>query len=221
MTLFVLSASNVVHGCQDEAMSNNNPPMAVEQEPTLMIAPAIILNAHNARREAHNVPDLTWSDELQHYAQAWADNLAATSGCGLQHDYSGTGMGENLYMCSGTSPGCASGSNSAVSIDDPSAGWYESEKTWPLTQPSHLTQLIWASSSRVGCAVNFCHNNGFSTEIVVCRYLPPGNVETQYEANVFPATTAMGASRQQNIYEENNNYYGRKLRFLNSEHSLP
>ena len=157
-----------------------------------MIVPDTILSAHNAHRAAHNSPSLTWSQELQDHAQAWADNLATTS-CSLEH-FSGSDMGENLFMCSASDAagGCASGSNSAVAVDDAAAGWYESEKTWPLTQPSHITQILWASTTHVGCAVRVCQNNdattgAWSSEIVVCRYQPPGNVATQYEDNVSPA----------------------------------
>mmetsp|Transcript_10593 Transcript_10593/g.30172 ORF Transcript_10593/g.30172 Transcript_10593/m.30172 type:complete len:182 (-) Transcript_10593:80-625(-) len=141
-----------------------------------------ILDAHNQRRSAHGSPALAWSDELQGMAQDWAAQLA--EGCAIVH--SQDGLGENLYQCYGAEAGCASGLNSAFSIDDPAAGWYESEKTWDLSAPSHITQLLWSSSQYVGCAVSLCDQQGFTSEIVVCKYEPAGNVMGQFEENVPP-----------------------------------
>ena len=143
-----------------------------------------ILVAHNQRRAVHGAPELAWGDDLQQAAQAWADELA--TGCALVH--SQDELGENLYQCSGmVGESCASGANSAVAVDDPAAGWYESEKTWSLTEPSHITQLLWSSSRFVGCAVSSCEPQGeFTSEIVVCKYEPAGNVIGEFEANVPP-----------------------------------
>jgi hypothetical protein len=80
-----------------------------------------------------------------------------------------------------------------MAVDDPLAGWYESEKSWSPLAPSHFTQVVWASSQRVGCGVARCSQDGtFTSEIVVCKYSPPGNVAGQYENNVGTATAEYG-----------------------------
>ena len=40
---------------------------------------------------------------------------------------------------------------------------------------SHYTQLVWAKTTRLGCAVNICPQSSFPV-LVVCNYDPPGNM---------------------------------------------
>src|SRR5687767_14668107 len=62
------------------------------------------LKLHNKVRKDVGVVPLQWSAEAAAFAQAWADQLAA-SGCKLKHrPYSGTWAqkyGENIYYSSG------------------------------------------------------------------------------------------------------------------------
>lgn len=144
-----------------------------------------LLDVHNWHRSTHGAEPLVWDSELEKDAWSWAEYL--TSGCSIFHSSDGE-YGENIYMCSSTDQGCASGNNSAVAVDDPIAGWYESEKDWSPLAPSHFTQVVWKSSQRVGCGVARCaQDEAFVSEIVVCKYSPPGNVAGQYEDNVMPA----------------------------------
>lgn len=55
------------------------------------------LEAHNKLRSAHNVPPLTWSNELARGANTWAKKLAKEGG--LKHDQL-KGIGENVFMAS-------------------------------------------------------------------------------------------------------------------------
>lgn len=55
------------------------------------------LEAHNKFRSAHNVPPLSWSNELARGAQIWAKKLAKEGG--LKHDQL-KGIGENVFMAS-------------------------------------------------------------------------------------------------------------------------
>ncbi|MGH0116287.1 UNVERIFIED_CONTAM: hypothetical protein FKN15_003467 [Acipenser sinensis] len=41
----------------------------------------------------------------------------------------------------------------------------------------HYTQLVWATSSRLGCARHLCEMGGASREVFVCAYSPGGNWE--------------------------------------------
>ncbi|NWH87354.1 CRLD1 protein, partial [Mystacornis crossleyi] len=46
---------------------------------------------------------------------------------------------------------------------------------------THYTQVVWATSSRIGCAINLCHNMNIWGQIwpkavyLVCNYSPKGN----------------------------------------------
>lgn len=61
------------------------------------------LNPHNTARQAvgAGIPNLSWSQTLQNYATAWANNQANTANCALTH--SGGPYGENIYWSSGSS----------------------------------------------------------------------------------------------------------------------
>jgi hypothetical protein len=55
----------------------------------------------------------------------------------------------------------------------------------------HSTQVVWRSSTSLGCAVQSCNNGlsgaGYSqASLVVCRYSPAGNVLGSFPANVLP-----------------------------------
>ena len=55
------------------------------------------LDAHNKIRSAHNVPALSWSNELARSAQVWAKKLAKEEK--LKHEQLKE-IGENVFMSS-------------------------------------------------------------------------------------------------------------------------
>lgn len=57
----------------------------------------IALDARNKLRSAHNVPILSWSNDLSRSAQIWAKKLAKEGR--LRHDQL-DGIGENVFMSS-------------------------------------------------------------------------------------------------------------------------
>ena len=134
-----------------------------------------IVDAHNAVRAKHCAPALSWSDELAQAAQGWVDHLAQTS-CELEH--SDLQYGENLAMgATGDFTG-----ESAVQM------WYDENqssdyKTGGFSMDTgHFTQVVWASTQHVGCAVASC--NGW--DIWACEYDPPGNYDGEYQDQVKP-----------------------------------
>lgn len=59
-----------------------------------------------------------------------------------------------------------------------------------LPHAGHFTQLVWKSSTMLGCATNVCpsltNSPLTSGTLVICRYLPFGNIKDAFAANVLP-----------------------------------
>lgn len=140
-----------------------------------------ILNEHNIKRALHKgVGSLSWSNTLAQYAQNYANAYTCPSAGTLTH--SGGQYGENL----------ASGYSTIGTVD----AWYDEIKQYNYNAPGfseatgHFTQVVWKSSTQVGCAFKDC-KNAYGTYIV-CEYYPRGNVvvagDTSYwSSNVPPA----------------------------------
>ena len=132
-----------------------------------------MLAEHNAKRELHkNTPDLTWSESLASYAQNYADNYD----CSGNLVHSGGPHGENLAVGYGTTG----------AVD----AWYNEISQYDYSNPGfssnsgHFTQLVWKSTSQVGCGVKAC--GGVWGAYVICSYDPAGNVSGEYADNVQP-----------------------------------
>ena len=118
-----------------------------------------------------NAPPLQWDDRLEAAALAYARDLAA-SGKFEHARQSGVPQGENLWI----------GTRGAFSYAEMVDAWIAERADYvrgPVPGNSrngrpvgHYTQIIWRSSTHMGCAVaaNRAH------EILVCRYSPAGNV---------------------------------------------
>lgn len=131
------------------------------------------LDAHNSVRAQHNAVDLVWNDTLADAATGWANN------CQVQHS-SGTLLsspyGENLVAGTGDFP-----------VETAVAQFVLDEGDYDPSNPTynHFTQVVWQSTTQLGCAVSFCQNVfDTSAQYYVCLYSPPGNVIGQAPANV-------------------------------------
>ncbi|KAL8140962.1 hypothetical protein V2J09_006983 [Rumex salicifolius] len=130
-------------------------------------SPQDYLNVHNAARAQVGVGPMSWDTSLVSYAQNYANSR--NGNCDLVH--SGGPYGENL----------AWGSWSTFSGVDASNMWvnerqdynYGSNTCAPGKVCGHYTQVVWRSSTRLGCARVPCNNNG--GWLVICSYNPPGN----------------------------------------------
>lgn len=155
------------------------------------------LDHHNVHRSNHSAPALEWDDTLASYAANTAN------GCVFEHDMKqgGGGYGQNLASW-GTS-----GDMDDLKIKAAAMGitnqWYNDEMgNWgtygqdnppsgqSLNSYGHFTQVVWKSSTKVGCATVKCPSgtvlNGFPSWYTVCNYSPPGNFGGQYGDNVLP-----------------------------------
>jgi len=130
------------------------------------------LDAHNTLRANHNAAALTWSDMLATAAQTWADK------CVFNHSDGSLGpYGENLAA------GSDLGIGSAIQLWSNEASQYDPSN--PV--PSHYTQMVWKSTTQLGCAVANCEYMaifGGPAKFYVCEYSPPGNVIGEFAQNV-------------------------------------
>ena len=137
--------------------------------------PARILAAHNAVRAQAGVAPLVWDKELGTAAAAYATQMAMTGRFAHSDRALRRRTGENLWM----------GTHGAFSVESMVSGW-ASEKRWfrPGTFPSvsrtgswedvgHYTQMIWPTTSRVGCALA----STARADYLVCRYAGAGNID--------------------------------------------
>ena len=135
-----------------------------------------ILIAHNIERARMGAPELRWNPELAADAEGWARRIAARRA--LVHSpvdpRDPDPQGENLWM----------GTRGYYTPEDMVGLWIAEKKHYrPGIFPAvsttgrwvdigHYTQVIWASSREVGCAL--ARND--EDEFLVCRYAEGGNV---------------------------------------------
>lgn len=137
-----------------------------------------LLDLHNEARCEHNADPLVYSGTVEATAQAYAEELASNSSCGtLQHSNAEDRnyYGENLFTCGSTAAGCFSPAY-AMSL------LYESEVQADNVEDygGHATQILWKSTTELGCAVESCILGSFFYDILVCHYNPAGNFVGQY-----------------------------------------
>lgn len=150
------------------------------------------VEAHNQARAEVDVtpplPELVWSDELAEVAQDWANNLVSEENCGtISHRPNGM-YGENIAL-----QGSFGGLNwltgpIAVEMWVAEVECYtygtigQTEQCDPAcigelnsSGCGHYTQVVWDSTTAVGCGYGSCEDGGTTIEVIVCNYDPPGN----------------------------------------------
>lgn len=169
----------------DDGTNNFDKPQPVDTQPAQVArdeptgAVSGILAAHNAYREQHCAPPMTWSPDVAAVAQGFADQLR-DAGCAFEH--SNTQYGENLAMF-----GPAGTGNPRQVV----ANWYGEIDKYDFAsggfsmETGHFTQVVWKETTQLGCGVSYC---GQDWEIWVCNYAPAGNMRGGYRTNVLPET---------------------------------
>ena len=129
--------------------------------------PARVLAAHNVERAHARVAPLVWDNALGFAAAAYARQIALSGRFQHSNRKARPGTGENLWMGS-----------RGVFAPEAMVGAWASEKRWfrPGVFPNvarrgswedvgHYTQMIWPTTTRVGCALATTRR----TEYLVCR----------------------------------------------------
>jgi hypothetical protein len=128
------------------------------------------------------IPDLTWDSGLANMAQGWADQVI-----GLQNPpHSGQWVvaGENIYV------GFGIGQSAAAAME-----YWKGEQEFyhystntcsapPKKSCGHYTQLVWSTSTRVGCGRVLWSADNLNYATWVCNYQSPGNIIGQLPYSV-------------------------------------
>jgi hypothetical protein len=131
-----------------------------------------ILAAHNAVRAQAKVPPLAWDPVLAAGAVQHASYLAATGQFVHSDRRARRGVGENLWMGPRTSPEQMIGLWAAERSDFLPGIFPDVSRTRNWFDVSHYTQVVWPTTTRVGCAIRQGR-----LDVLVCRYAPAGNID--------------------------------------------
>lgn len=155
-----------------------------------------VLYHHNVHRANHSAADATYDTTLANNAAV----LAAT--CNFHHDLTigGGGYGQNIYLNGSSDFTADFGPNPAIQVAYAiTAAWYNGEVNsfnyygqdnpgGSLDSWGHFTQVVWATSNKVGCATQLCLAGtmypNMGAYFTVCNYSPEGNVGGEYATNV-------------------------------------
>lgn len=140
-----------------------------------------IVATHNKWRAQVGAGKLSYSPELEVSAQAWADNLKQTNNCRMRHSTPEGRYGENLYWASALTWSDGRRELQKVSSEIPVDSWgsekldysYEENSCKPGKMCGHYTQMVWRTSTKVGCAMAVCEDS--QEQVWVCQYQPAGN----------------------------------------------
>lgn len=152
---------------------------------------AEVVKAHNDVRRvegASNMEQMFWNDDLATMAEAWAQKCQWYHGQAIDpppslgYDV----VGQNLYAISGAK---------SINITNITLEWYnekpfyndDSKDCQPNKMCRHYTQVVWASTNKIGCAYVTCptlNTTDLKNAIFfACNYAPPGNYLDQSPFN--------------------------------------
>ncbi|KAM6185142.1 cysteine-rich venom protein-like [Rhynchocyon petersi] len=145
-----------------------------------------IINKHNDLRRntnpsASNMLKVSWNAEAAKNAKNWAERCTLSHSHPSQRKISFAGCGENLFMSSHKKSWSYVIESLHKEVDNFAYG-VGATRANAIT--GHYTQLVWATSHQIGCAVAFCPQRTLKY-YYVCQYCPAGNnrrtIKTPYK----------------------------------------
>ena len=175
-----------------------------------------ILADHNAVRSAvsptaANMTRLVWDPALATVAQGWVNQCIWGHNASAGTEYAQLspnpgGVGENVFVTTSSRASALAGSGSAVALwaGEVTNYTYASNTCASGQVCGHYTQLVWANTLRVGCAINQCASlsglTGFSNaQFLACDYNPAGNFVGQWPYVQGPTGSQCPASLPNNV----------------------
>lgn len=129
------------------------------------------LDPHNSARSAVGVAAVVWNSTVEAYAVNYAQSQSSScSGGNLVH--SGGPYGENLFWGS---------AGTTWTPEDAVDDWVSEKQYYDYSSNScvggqeclHYTQVVWSTTTSIGCASVTC--TGDASTYIICSYNPPGN----------------------------------------------
>lgn len=132
-----------------------------------------LLEVHNAERHRLGIGPLRWSEKLAADAAQWSIALARRGVMEHASHEVRRGEGENLSI--GAAGYFAPRDLAGAFVDERQyfrpGKFPDNSTTGQWSDVGHYTQLIWAGTEEVGCAMT----RGSEFDFLVCRYWPSGN----------------------------------------------
>lgn len=153
------------------------------------------LAAHNAVRQnvaqaesqrlggTVSIPDLTWDPNLAALAQDWANQVVGLNPVPHRPPDQRPGIGENTFMA------YSIGAPVDQSVAAAMQFWageqqyynYDTNSCAEGQECGHYTQLVWSTTTQVGCGQAVSSVNGAEYVVWVCNYAPAGNLTVNGE----------------------------------------
>ncbi|XP_005519593.1 PREDICTED: glioma pathogenesis-related protein 1-like [Pseudopodoces humilis] len=142
------------------------------------------VQTHNTLRSqvdppASNMLYMTWDPDLAKTAKAWAKK------CVFEHNIHLKEQGKTHPRFNFVGENIWTGSLHVFTVKAALASWFHEVEYYDYTTKrcskvcGHYTQVVWATSYKVGCAVHFCPKVTYTSITnaahFVCNYGPPGN----------------------------------------------
>lgn len=143
---------------------------------------AAIIAAHNSlRTEVGETEKLSYSPALAATAQTWADKLKRSNHCHMRHSIPNGQYGENLFWGSALSWSDGRKELQKVSAEQVVNNWGSEKADYDYTSNQcasgkmcgHYTQIVWQTTTAVGCGMAVCEDT--KEQIWACQYRPAGN----------------------------------------------
>ena len=133
-----------------------------------------MLLVHNRERALVGSPPLVWDPALAVAAASYGPALAAAPQLVHSPRASRPGQRENLSKGPrGITPEHLAGLWVAEKKDFVPGIFPAVSRTGSWVDVSHYTQMVWRTTTRVGCAIH----RSAAWDYLICRYSPPGNID--------------------------------------------
>ncbi|KAF6024377.1 CRISP2 [Bugula neritina] len=146
-----------------------------------------IVDQHNVLRaaitHAANMQKMVWDDELAAVAQKWADN------CDFKHDDHRVIPGRFFNAGQNLARGQSTWDGAMQRWFNEGRNFLHSNPSMRLEDVGHFTQMVWATSSKIGCGYQKCSNIQ-GNHFYVCNYGPSGNTAADISKPYIKHSTA-------------------------------
>ncbi|XP_023567784.1 serotriflin-like isoform X2 [Octodon degus] len=123
---------------------------------------------------AKNMLKMTWNSEVARNAEIWAKKCRFSHSPVNQRKTALSGCGENYFWSTDPKPWPYVIKSFYDEVKDFQFGVGNTRKD---AQIGHYTQLVWASSHQLGCAMAPCPPHQTRRYFYVCHYCPMGNID--------------------------------------------